>query len=198
MEEAAQILEVETFIPMMLQKPEDGFSRLKRVVLIGDHRQLPPVIQNMAFQKYSNMEQSLFTRFVRLGVPTVQLDAQGRARPSLCRLYQWMYRSLGNLPHVLKETEFQTANPSFYYDYQLINVEDFNGVGETEPTPHFYQNLGEAEYVVALFMYMRLQGYPPDKITILTTYNGQKHLICLLYTSPSPRDRQKSRMPSSA
>ena len=142
MEEAAQILEVETFIPMMLQKPEDGFSRLKRVVLIGDHHQLPPVIQNMAFQKYSNMEQSLFTRFVRLGVPTVQLDAQGRARPSLCRLYQWMYRSLGNLPHVLKETEFQTANPSFYYDYQLINVEDFNGVGETEPTPHFYQVSG--------------------------------------------------------
>ena len=24
------------------------------------------------------------------------------------------------------------------------------------------------------------------------------HIICLLYTSPSPRDRQKSRMPSSA
>ena len=27
---------------------------------------------------------------------------------------------------------------------------------------------------------------------------GQKTLSCLLYTSPSPRDRQKSRMPSSA
>lgn len=26
-------------------------------------------------------------------------------------------------------------------------------------------------------MYMRLLGYPPHKITILTTYNGQKHLI---------------------
>ena len=26
----------------------------------------------------------------------------------------------------------------------------------------------------------------------------QTHIICLLYTSPSPRDRQKSRMPSSA
>ena len=25
-----------------------------------------------------------------------------------------------------------------------------------------------------------------------------KHVTCLLYTSPSPRDRQKSRMPSSA
>lgn len=39
------------------------------------------------------------------------------------------------------------------------------------------QNLGEAEYVVALFMYMCLLGYPADKISILTTYNGQKHLI---------------------
>ena len=26
----------------------------------------------------------------------------------------------------------------------------------------------------------------------------KKDLVCLLYTSPSPRDRQKSRMPSSA
>lgn len=39
------------------------------------------------------------------------------------------------------------------------------------------QNLAEAEYAVSLFMFMRLQGYPPKKITILTTYNGQKHLI---------------------
>ncbi len=35
----------------------------------------------------------------------------------------------------------------------------------------------QAEYIVALFMYMRLIGYPADKISILTTYNGQKHLI---------------------
>ena len=40
MEEAAQILEVETFIPLMLQNTEDGVSRLKRVILIGDHHQV--------------------------------------------------------------------------------------------------------------------------------------------------------------
>ena len=28
--------------------------------------------------------------------------------------------------------------------------------------------------------------------------NGERSATCLLYTSPSPRDRQKSRMPSSA
>ncbi|TNN39070.1 Intron-binding protein aquarius [Liparis tanakae] len=177
MEEAAQILEIETFIPLLLQNPEDGYSRLKRWIMIGDHHQLPPVIKNMAFQKYSNMEQSLFTRFVRLGVPTIDLDAQGRARASLCNLYNWRYKQLGNLPHVQQLPEFQVPNPGLTFDFQLINVEDFNGVGESEPNPYFYQNLAEAEYSVALFMYMRLLGYPADRISILTTYNGQKHLI---------------------
>lgn len=51
------------------------------------------------------------------------------------------------------------------------------GRGETTPTPYFYQNVGEAEYAVALFQYMLLIGYPPNKISILTTYNGQKDLL---------------------
>ncbi|KOX77023.1 Intron-binding protein aquarius [Melipona quadrifasciata] len=177
MEESAQILEIETFIPLLLQNPQDGYNRLKRWIMIGDHHQLPPVIKNMAFQKYSNMEQSLFARFVRLGVPTVDLDGQGRARPSICNLYNWRYKKLGNLVHVENSPEYLVANAGFLYDFQLINVEDFNGVGESEPSAYFYQNLAEAEYCVAVFMYMRLLGYPADKISILTTYNGQKHLI---------------------
>ena len=32
MEEAAQILEIETFIPLLLQTPQDGHNRLKRYV----------------------------------------------------------------------------------------------------------------------------------------------------------------------
>nr|XP_050867940.1 RNA helicase aquarius isoform X1 [Vespula vulgaris] len=177
MEESAQILEIETFIPLLLQNPQDGYNRLKRWIMIGDHHQLPPVIKNMAFQKYSNMEQSLFARFVRLGVPTVDLDGQGRARPSICNLYNWRYKKLGNLLHVERSAEYLVANAGFLYDFQLVNVEDFNGIGESEPSAYFYQNLAEAEYCVAVFMYMRLLGYPADKISILTTYNGQKHLI---------------------
>ncbi|CAB4490265.1 intron-binding protein aquarius [Rhizophagus irregularis] len=177
MEEAAQILEVETFIPLLLQETEDGRSRLKRVIMIGDHNQLPPVVKNMAFQQYGNMEQSLFTRFVKLGVPTIDLDSQGRARPSMAELYNWRYKNLGNLPTVIEPDEYKWANAGFTFDYQLINVGEFMNKGETEPVPYFYQNLGEAEYVVAVYQYMRLLGYPEDKITILTTYNGQKALI---------------------
>ena len=125
MEESAQILEIETFIPLLLQNPSDGYNRLKRWIMIGDHHQLPPVVKNLAFQKFSNMEQSLFSRLVRLGVPTVQLDAQGRARPSLCNLYRWRYEKLDDLPHILEKSEFRMFNPGFLFDYQVIDVADY-------------------------------------------------------------------------
>ncbi|KAJ7942622.1 Embryo defective protein [Quillaja saponaria] len=177
MEESAQILEIETFIPMLLQRQEDGHARLKRCILIGDHHQLPPVVKNMAFQKYSHMDQSLFTRFVRLGIPYIELNAQGRARPSIAKLYNWRYRDLGDLPSVRKEGIYDRANAGFSYDYQLVDVQDYLGKGETTPSPWFYQNEGEAEYLVSVYIYMRLLGYPANKISILTTYNGQKLLI---------------------
>ena len=41
---------------------------------------------------------------------------------------------------------------------------------------------------------IQLMGSSPP--TAVLSYVGYE--ICLLYTSPSPRDRQKSRMPSSA
>jgi len=182
MEEAGQVLEVETFIPLLLQSPDcdsqeaGAVSRLKRVVLIGDHHQLPPVVQNAAFQRYGNMEQSMFSRFVRLGVPTVDLDMQGRCRPSIANLFNWSYSGLGNLKTV-SENEFASGNPGFMYDFQVVDVQNFAGKGEVEPAHHFIQNLGEAEYVVGVFMHMRLMGYPASKISILTTYNGQRELI---------------------
>ena len=38
-----------------------------------------------------------------------------------------------------------------------------------------------------------------EKVINIDTNNGDSATkVCLLYTSPSPRDRQKSRMPSSA
>jgi intron-binding protein aquarius len=92
MEESGQMLEIETFIPMLLQKGSSdesvsGRSRLKRLCMLGDHNQLPPVVKNASFSKYSNMDQSMFTRLIRLGVPYIQLDKQGRARPDIVQLY---------------------------------------------------------------------------------------------------------------
>ncbi|KAL9104746.1 MAG: hypothetical protein Q9163_000358 [Psora crenata] len=177
MEEAAQITEVENFIPLALQHPRNGELPLQRVILCGDHFQNSPVISNMAFRQFANLEQSLFLRLVRLGVPTIGLDAQGRARPSIAALYKWRYPKLGDLPNVLTDSEYLSANAGFRFEYQFIDVPDYKGRGETQPSPHFVQNLGEAEYAVAIYQYMRLLGYPASKISILTTYAGQRALI---------------------
>ncbi|KAL7520869.1 hypothetical protein ACHAWX_005564 [Stephanocyclus meneghinianus] len=182
MEEAGQMLDVETFIPLLLQRGESddsasSHSRLKRVCLIGDHNQLPPVVKNVSFSKYSHYDQSLFARLIRLGVPSIELNKQGRARADIAKLYSWRYDDLGDLEHVTNQDIFKKANTGLAHTYQIINVEDFEGRGESTPTAHFYQNLGEAEYAVALFQYMVLIGYPTEKISILTTYNGQKELL---------------------
>ena len=177
MEEAAQITEIENFIPLALQNPVEGELPLQRVVLCGDHLQNSPIISNLAFRQYANLEQSLFHRLVRLGVPVITLDQQGRARSSLSELYRWRYENLRDLPNVINGAEFKFANAGFVYDHQFVNVPDYKGVGEMQPTPHFIQNLGEAEYSVAIYQYMRLLGYPASKISILTTYAGQRALI---------------------
>lgn len=179
MEEAAQVTEIESFIPCAMQNPDvkSGELPLKRIVLVGDHLQNSPIIQNLALRQYANFDQSLFQRLVRLGVPTVHLDQQGRCRPSIAELFSWRYDNLGNLPHLLEQPEFARANAGFRYEYQFIDVPDYQGAGEREPTPHFIQNLGEAEYAVALYQYMRLLGYPARSISILATYAGQRALI---------------------
>ena len=230
---------------------------------------------------------------MRLGVPHVLLDKQGRARPEIAALYSWRYTAtaaagqgkgkaatatataaavvvagLGNLPAVEAngtgeldsatttsaavtvstgeamavdggdaaattasaasvvggvggvvslDVRYQRANAGFVHSFQFVDVGDFQGRGESQPTPYFYQvstvmmmtmmmicdqssltydlpthiptssprylhfstspllyqNLGEAEYVVAVFQYMRLLGYPADSISIITSYNGQ-------------------------
>ena len=179
MEEAAQITEIESFIPCAMQNPDPktGELPLKRIVLVGDHLQNSPVIQNFALRDYANLEQSLFLRLIRLGVPHTTLDAQGRCRPSMTALFSWRYPGLHNLPHTTSHPSFSRANAGFAHEYQFIDIDDYQSAGEREPTPHFIQNLGEAEYAVALYQYMRLLGYPASSISILAAYAGQRALI---------------------
>ncbi|KAJ2661504.1 hypothetical protein IWW48_002371 [Coemansia sp. RSA 1200] len=186
LEEAAQILDVETFIPLVLQQPSSAVdassshnsNRLKRLVMIGDHNQLPPVVKNSGLRAYANMEQSMFARFVRLGVPYTELNKQARARPEIADLYRYRYTALGDLEALVGAGPFALPNSGFQNTFQFVNVADFGSRGgESAPTRYYYQNLGEAEYVVAVYQYMRLLGYPASRIAILTTYNGQRALL---------------------
>ena len=68
----------------------------------------------------------------------------------------------------------------FIYTYLFINEE------EVDLTPENRKIESEMIFHLSLNTFMELAG------------TSHEFRICLLYTSPSPRDRQKSRMPSSA
>ncbi|ANB15405.1 ATP-dependent RNA helicase NAM7 [Sugiyamaella lignohabitans] len=169
--ECGQLTELETFIPLTLQK--DG-NNIHRLVLFGDHHREVPKIKNTILANQAHLNQTALNRFVRLGVPVITLDGQGRSRPEIANLYNWVYKGLTNLPNT---EQYEKTNAGLYFTWQFIEVGDYNGQGETETSPGFYQNLGEAENAVALYQYMRLLGYPREKISIISLYEGQKMLI---------------------
>src|SRR5674476_310753 len=82
-------------------------------------------------------------------------------------------------------------------------VIDVGGIGYqvqvTQPELHL---IGMSQEKVKLYTYMAVRE---DAITLYGfLHHSELEMfkiligVCLLYTSPSPRDRQKSRMPSSA
>ena len=58
------------------------------------------------------------------------------------------------------------------------------------------KEIGYQASLVPLKAQMHLEQKLKNSLT--ASINEYKDMPCLLYTSPSPRDRQKSRMPSSA
>lgn len=195
MEEAAQVSEIDSLIPILLACARSSkaaalsgvsassslFSgSLKRLVLMGDPQQLPPVVKAHALKTYAHFDQSLFTRLLRLGVPRVVLNQQGRSRTELADVYRWRYQTgsddaaLGDLPCVSALSQFQLANPGFAFVGQLIDVDEGR---ERQPQPSAFENVKEAHFAVAVVKYMVAVGYAPSRITVLTTYNAQRELL---------------------
>ena len=77
----------------------------------------------------------------------------------------------------------------------LMERADVQGYLTTEDLMEIYPDLrGDVDYLDSIVMALRRRG-----VDILDGETPQGRFEdCLLYTSPSPRDRQKSRMPSSA
>ena len=99
--------------------------------------------------------------------------------------------------------EFVTnKSDRFFVDFEDI-IAGHPYVGKRSPRPHndaqVYFSNTDPRWREAT----KPSDFPPlyavaDGIIELAQGNGSYYNVCLLYTSPSPRDRQKSRMPSSA
>ncbi|CAN0880595.1 Probable helicase MAGATAMA 3, partial [Linum grandiflorum] len=82
-DEAAQLKECESALPLQL-------NRLSHVILIGDERQLPAMVQSKACAE-SGFGRSLFERLTLLGHPRHLLNVQYRMHPSISSLPNSMF-----------------------------------------------------------------------------------------------------------
>ena len=78
--------------------------------------------------------------------------------------------------------QFQAPNPGLTFDFQLVNVEDFNGVGESEPNPYFYQ-VSSAQCCTHTHTLTSYNPFsqPPSKHAHKHTPHKHTHTVIYLY-----------------
>jgi len=171
-EESAKIVETE-MLQFLLLHPT-------RIIMIGDHAQIAPIIKCDDVRYYGRFGVSFFERMIRCGVQTIQLTSQGRAKSDIADLYRSRYSiPLTDLPCVNKLPDA----PPLDVPIQWVNVVCTNMIGKM-------RNQLEAEMIANLIILMKSNGYDSQKISVLTPYNNQKAFLSSYFKERSiyPRD----------
>ena len=102
---------------------------------------------------------------------------------------------MANAPHLL------VVDAPYYTEISKSLMAGVTEVLDAENATHDYVTVpGVLEIPAAVSMAMNSTKQYDGYVVLGCVIRGETthYEICLLYTSPSPRDRQKSRMPSSA
>lgn len=159
---------------------------LEHLILVGDHQQLRPHTQVKAFEDAPYfLNVSLFERLVQNEVSYDTLTRQRRMKPEIRRLLYPIYgdtlkdhanvKDPNNRPPVMG----MGGVNSYFLCHEWPESRDSNSS---------CMNIGEAKFIVGFFDYLVLNGEPPEGITVLTFYNGQrKRILQLLRAHPNLR-----------
>lgn len=172
-EEAAEVLEAHIITSLT--------KGTQHLILIGDHKQLRPNPTVYALAREYHLDVSLFERMVNSGMQCYQLNTQHRMRPEIARLMQFIYDDLQNHESVHEYEDVRGVSKNIYFiDHRFPEDES-----EVNDKLKSHSNKHEAEFIAALCEYFILQGYEPQKITVLTMYTGQ--LLTLKRTMPKTK-----------
>lgn len=176
-EEAGEILEAHTLTALL--------PSVQHAILIGDHQQLRPQIQNYELQrenprgKQYSLDVSLFERLVApaegtsgVRVPFVTLDTQRRMHPSISELVrQYLYPNLQDHGSVSSYPEVPGFKRRLFW---LNHREPEASASADHITTTSHSNAYEVDMVAALVSHLVRQGiYKPSEIALLTPYLGQ-------------------------
>ncbi|KAM0946836.1 putative DNA helicase [Dioscorea sansibarensis] len=117
-DEAAQLKECETLIPLQL-------SGIRQAILIGDECQLPALVKSKVSEN-ALFGRSLFERLTSLGYEKQLLDVQYRMHPSISRFPNANFydNKISDGPNVIDEKHTRCFLPGpMFSPYSFINVE---------------------------------------------------------------------------
>lgn len=172
-DEAGMATEPETLIPLVC------FLQIEKVVLLGDHKQLQPVVKNEQLRNLG-MDRSLFERYHR---DAIMLDTQYRMHKDICsfpsmefygrKLKTWS--DLKRPPSILGHAGKESCSVIFGYvqgseQRLLVSTEDGNENSRANPE--------EVTEVVRITKQLTLdRTVDPKDIAVLTPYNAQAAAI---------------------
>ncbi|KAL1905906.1 hypothetical protein Sste5344_008293 [Sporothrix stenoceras] len=182
-EEAGEVLEAHMLTSLL--------PSMQHAILIGDHLQLRPQVQNYDFSVESRrgaqfaFDTSLFERLVspqtgEAKIPFSKLSTQRRMHPSISALIRApLYPSLEDGPNVHLYPEVTgMARRLFWLDHQHLEDGAISGKNGADLSGTSKTNTFEVEMTAALVSHLFKQGsYSGGDIAVLTPYLGQMMLL---------------------
>ena len=175
-EEAGEILESHILTAIS--------SKTKQLVLIGDHKQLRPKVNNYALTVEKgdgyDLNRSLFERLVLAGYPHTTLTNQHRMCPEISSIVRHL-----TYPNLLDDKKtLDRPSPRGLQDRVIFFNHDHPEADTKQIADRRDQgaksskrNEFEVEMVLKFVRYLAQQGYGTDKLVVLTPYLGQLHLL---------------------
>lgn len=181
-DESTQATEAECLIPLVLG--------CKQMVLVGDHRQLGPVIMCKKAAK-AGLAKSLFERLIDLGVKPIRLQVQYRMHPCLSEFPSNTFYE-GTLQNGVTQDERLQVGVDFpwpvpnrpMFFYVQLGQEEISASGTS------YLNRAEAGHVEKIVTTFLRSGVNPSQIGVITPYEGQR-AYCVNYMARNGSLRQQ-------
>ncbi|KAK8428842.1 putative AAA family ATPase [Phyllosticta citricarpa] len=154
------------------------------LILIGDHKQLRPKVNNFALTVERgdgyDLNRSLFERLILAGFPHTTLTSQHRMHPEISQLVRHLtYPSLRDAPRTSKRPSLRGLQDRviFLNHSNLEGAEERTWDRRDEGSSVSKRNNFEADMVLQIVRYLGQQGYGTGEQVVLTPYLGQLALL---------------------
>ncbi|RAH05376.1 MAG: hypothetical protein CMA00_004245 [Methanobacteriota archaeon] len=168
-DEATQATEPATLVPLV--------RGARQVVLIGDHRQLPPTVISRRAEK-GGLDRSLFERLIDMGISPSILTTQYRMHPAISEFPNTQFYD-GVLEDGVEASDRETPGGILWPDWDVpLLFLPVDGDEVLSPDGASKENPVEASWVVKILMdLVDSGGFATSQVGIVTPYAGQVRSI---------------------